>query len=486
MMDIGISGAAGADAAYASNSVRSNTRGDDTDGNGGFLDVLNKAKGDETRPDGNDDGSAASSDAAGEELAAREAAGKRAARPPLIDIQNTGPKAEITDHLQGSVPDKTTGKNVKDTGKSTKEASRTTGHADDPKADAGDGKSLAALIGAVTGNGASGNDDVPDGRSTEDAATSADDGLSSVLAMLKGAENADGALAAQGAGTRQDDVKAGNKQEGTKDSTRTGLADLRTGDTEISDDVSVPGTDSDPTTATFRLSRADGRGQSVDMSIHGQKEESAQFDVKSTQSGQAENVTVLESRRYLGLAQGSNSAAVVSALAGDSEWAQAMQSSSALSNAASWTSTGKVVNTLKIQMHPVELGLVTATLRLSGEELSVDLKVDSPAAYRQLKEDHSRIAEALRSQGYAVDSVTISIAPAARSDAGNQSNFQGQSSHEQSLPNQGQGGEAQSRGQNQAEQRTDRNEGLRNASDLGVEESVSGSAGSSRPGHVYL
>lgn len=478
MMDIGISGAAGTDAAYVSHSTRSNAKSDDADGKGGFQDVLSKAKGDETKTDGNDNGSALADDATNPELTAREAAGKRSRRSPLIDIQNTGLKEEISDHLQGSAPDKTTGKSVKDTGKSAKEASRKDSHPDDPKADAKDGKSLAALIGAVSDSNEVSDDDVP-----QDKAASVDDGLSGVLALLKGAENADGALAAQGTGVQQSDVKTGGKQAGTKVDE---LSDLRAGDLDISDDVSVPGTDTDPTAATFRLSRADGRGQSVDMSIHGQKEESAEFDVKSTQGGQAENVTVLESRRYLGLAQSSNSAAVVSALAGDSEWAQAMQPSSALSNAASWTSTGKVVNTLKIQMHPVELGLVTATLRLSGEELSVDLKVDNAAAYRQLKEDHSRIAEALRSQGYAVDSVTISITPTARSDAGNQSNFQGQSSHEQSLPNQGQGGEAQSRGQNQAEQRTDRNEGLRSASEPGVEEGVSGSAGSSRPGHVYL
>lgn len=478
MMDIGISGAAGADAAYVSNSARPGTRSDDADGNGGFADVLNKAKGDETKPDGNDTNPGSADDATDQELAAREAAGKHSRRPPLIDIQNAGPKAEISDHPQGAASDKSTGKSVKDTGKSAKEASKTNKHPDDPKADAKDDKSLAALIGVVSdGNEVSGDDP------SQDTTAPADDGLSGVLALLKGAENADGALAAQGAGIQQSDVKVAGKQTGTKVGDP---SDLRSGDLDISDDVSVPGADGDPTAATFRLSRADGRGQSVDMSIHGQKEESAEFDVKSGQGGQAENVIVLESRRYLGLAQGSNSASVISAMAGDSEWAQAMQSSSALSNAASWTSTGKVVNTLKIQMHPVELGLVTATLRLSGEELSVDLKVDNPAAYRQLKEDHSRIAEALRSQGYAVDSVTISIAPTARSDAGNQSSFQGQSSHEQSLPNQGQGGEAQSRGQNQAEQRTDRNEGLRNASDPGVEESVSGGAGSSRPGHVYL
>nr|OAP93284.1 hypothetical protein A4U53_40005 [Rhizobium leguminosarum] len=93
-----------------------------------------------------------------------------------------------------------------------------------------------------------------------------------------------------------------------------------------------------------------------------------------------ENVTVLESRRYIGLMQNANSAAVTAALAGDSEWARAMEPSSALSNAAEWTSTGKEVNTLKIQMNALDLGLVTAKMRLSGDALNGDRKVENGAA----------------------------------------------------------------------------------------------------------
>jgi chemotaxis protein MotD len=160
-----------------------------------------------------------------------------------------------------------------------------------------------------------------------------------------------------------------------------------------------------------------------------------------------------------------------------------MQPSAALSNAAEWTSTGKVVNTLQIQMNPVDLGLVTATMRLSGDTLNVDLKVETGTAYRQLKEDHDKILEALRSQGYAVDNVTISMAPVDRSDAGNQANSQGQASQQQSLSQQGQGGEARER-HNQAAQRTD---GVFNdAGGTGMEDASVGVAGGSRSGGVYL
>jgi chemotaxis protein MotD len=158
---------------------------------------------------------------------------------------------------------------------------------------------------------------------------------------------------------------------------------------------------------------------------------------------------VLDSRRYIGLAQNTNSAAVTAAISGDSEWAHAMQASSSLSNAAEWTSTGKVVNTLKIQMNPIDLGLVTATMRLQGDALNVDLKVETGAAYRQLKEDHSKILEALRSQGYTIDGVTISMAPVERSEASSQQGAQGQ----QAFAQQGQGGEARER-QNQSGQRS--------------------------------
>ncbi|APO73564.1 chemotaxis motility protein [Rhizobium etli 8C-3] len=226
---------------------------------------------------------------------------------------------------------------------------------------------------------------------------------------------------------------------------------------------------------TFRLSRADGRGESMDIRI-GADQDASGAKAKSD----IENVTVLDSRRYIGLAQ--NSASVTAAILGDNEWTGAMQPSSALSNAAEWTSTGKVVNTLKIQMSPIDLGLVTATMRLSGDALNVDLKVETGAAYRQLKEDHGKIIEVLRSQGYAIDNVTISMAPVERPDAGNQANAQEQSSQQQSLQ-QGQGGEARERNAQTAQRG---NGGLNGAGETNGEDVASGAAGGGASGSVYL
>ncbi|MGO6720050.1 flagellar hook-length control protein FliK [Rhizobium ruizarguesonis] len=321
---------------------------------------------------------------------------------------------------------------------------------------------------------------------TDNTTDDEDGGISDVLGLLK-QDPADGAVTLPAvAAAHQVSAKTGEAGTGDK---KLDSIDVKAGghasdalaavssniESGTADDIKVPGSEKAEAAdgKTFRISRADGRGVSMDVHIGtdqaGPKDGSKKADV--------ENVSVLESRRYIGLMQNSNSAAVAAALSGDSEWARAMEPSSALSNAAEWTSTGKVVNTLKIQMNPLDLGLVTATMRLSGDALTVDLKVETGAAYRQMKEDHGKILEALRSQGYAVENVTISMAPVERPDAGNQ----GQASQQQSLPQQGQGGEARER-HNQTAQRTDG--GFNGAGETGIEDARAG--GSSGAGGVYL
>ena len=62
---------------------------------------------------------------------------------------------------------------------------------------------------------------------------------------------------------------------------------------------------------------------------------------------------------------------------------------------------------LKIQLHPLELGVVTAHLRTVGEKLSVELKVDNHDAYHRLSADSDAIIKSLRSLGFDIDSVSI-------------------------------------------------------------------------------
>ncbi|GAA4119353.1 flagellar hook-length control protein FliK [Aminobacter aganoensis] len=62
---------------------------------------------------------------------------------------------------------------------------------------------------------------------------------------------------------------------------------------------------------------------------------------------------------------------------------------------------------LKIQLRPVELGMVTASLHLAGEQLSVEIEVENAEAYHRLSADREAIGNALRGLGFDVDRVTI-------------------------------------------------------------------------------
>jgi chemotaxis protein MotD len=78
---------------------------------------------------------------------------------------------------------------------------------------------------------------------------------------------------------------------------------------------------------------------------------------------------------------------------------------------------------LKIQLQPVELGMVTANLRITGEQLSVEIEVESVEAYNRLSSETDAIARALRSHGIAVEEVVIQApqihaVPPARDGAG--------------------------------------------------------------------
>lgn len=161
----------------------------------------------------------------------------------------------------------------------------------------------------------------------------------------------------------------------------------------------------------FRLVRADGKGRDLDMSLG---RESASFRDADPMMPKGETVTVVDARRYIGLAEAGNAAAVTGAIAQDPEWAASLSATGGLTHSEA-AATGKVVNTLKIQMHPIELGLVTATLRLHGDELVVSLQVQTGEAYRQLTDDQDAIVRALRGQGFAVDQVSVQLAPADRS-----------------------------------------------------------------------
>jgi chemotaxis protein MotD len=115
-----------------------------------------------------------------------------------------------------------------------------------------------------------------------------------------------------------------------------------------------------------------------------------------------------------------NGAALVNAIGAEPGWRAAAHLSSALPGDGQ--NNAQPMRELKIQLHPLELGVVTAHLRTVGEKLSVELKVDNHHAYDRLSADSDAIIKSLRSLGFDIDSVSIQQPQAAatavaRSDA---------------------------------------------------------------------
>ena len=71
------------------------------------------------------------------------------------------------------------------------------------------------------------------------------------------------------------------------------------------------------------------------------------------------------------------------------------------------SATHASAQSLKIQLHPAELGMVTATLRFAGEQLSIELQVENHEAYRRLSSDSETIVNSLRDLGYDIERVTV-------------------------------------------------------------------------------
>lgn len=203
----------------------------------------------------------------------------------------------------------------------------------------------------------------------------------------------------------------------------------------------------DPLTVRFSSSRASS-GRDMNMSIRSSGD-GVEFKVSDAKSGAMENVTVLDSRRFIGLSMSTNASALTSLIAGDPEWVSAMQPGSELSNAAAQSSTGRVVHTLKLQMTPIDLGTVTMSLRMVGDELNVHVTVQNTAAYRKLSDDSKSIVEALRAQGLTVDQITLNISSTEKSDQSSSQNNgqQAQQNNQQALSDRNQNESGRQRGQ---------------------------------------
>ncbi|MGI2032566.1 flagellar hook-length control protein FliK [Rhizobium panacihumi] len=314
-------------------------------------------------------------------------------------------------------------------------------------------------------------------------------GLSDVLSLLAGGAGADlvtNASPRQTGSVRERGETRGEKTVGSATEGRSAQASAAA---KASDALDMS-SDSDAALVderTFRLSSGRGTGQSLDMKIGTDEQGNVGFEAKAAGNGNAENVVVLDSRRFLGFGQSANGAALTAAMSDDKTWAAAMTSGASLGDPLA-SSTGNVVNTLKLQLNPHDLGSVTATLRLTGETLNVHLTVENHAAYRQLNDDSSGMIEALRSQGFSVDQVTISVASTSQSDTSSQQQQgqqSGQASAQQQAANDGRqgNGAGAGRGQDQPNQQSTTGESAR-----GTNEPVSDTvaAGNARPEQLYL
>lgn len=331
---------------------------------------------------------------------------------------------------------------------------------------------LAKAMAAVRDRqGAEAGDETSADLSTADGAGSdakASD-LADILQLLVGGETR---LTEKG-----EEIGKGDKNAKDENKTANGLMTAISSE-EQADASTADGGDADGD-RDFRFVRADGKGQSLLLRSEGAAG-SEQSEAKAV-----ETVTVVDSRRYIAPVSTTNAASISAAMLGDSEWVGAMSPGSELANAATQSSQGKVVHTLKIQMTPIELGSVTATLRLSGEELSVQLTVDNPAALRQLQNDQSDILKSLRAQGLVVDQVQVNmqVATVDRSADASHNGPQGQQPGQQQSFQAGSqgGGERQSQGEMAGGGARVADERLVQAADTPASD-----ARSTRPGQLYI
>ena len=113
---------------------------------------------------------------------------------------------------------------------------------------------------------------------------------------------------------------------------------------------------------------------------------------------------------------------LVGAMTADAGWRSAAAPAQAV---PATVTTAAPAHSLRIELHPAELGAVTASLRLAGEQLSVEIRPETREAYRKLSADSEAIVRSLRSLGFDIDKVTVmqpalAVTPAARADGATQ------------------------------------------------------------------
>ncbi len=246
---------------------------------------------------------------------------------------------------------------------------------------------------------------------------------SSDPAAWQAAENTGGALrvaealaAASGAGALLKNMKDGN--DGTEPADATGSENALTADANGTTEAAKAGNRIASVTADLPAqpgaSASDpdqqNRGRHTDRTSADQPAMSAREVRRDTAqpepSGASAKASVVGIQSMPAPAANATTAAFLEAISADAVWKP--QGAEAASNPHSQARPQPgAVHSLKIQLHPAELGMVTADLRFAGEQLSVELKVESAEAYHRLSSDSETIVRAFRALGYEIDRVTI-------------------------------------------------------------------------------
>jgi chemotaxis protein MotD len=379
---------------------------------------------------------------------------------------------------------------------------------------------LLALKAAVQGSAATTNakdkdedetdaaaDGATDRATSGDAAADASAGLKAadLLQMLAAGPLAAVAAASQQAipvKTAETGKTAGNSGTAVADiaGLMTANADTSAADSAFGIDDTAQATDVTDDTQVFRLQKIGAVAQSVDIALKSDADGKADVSTDATTQVTPDTVNILDSRRFLGLAQTGNTGMLVAAMTGDKDWAGAMSASASINLLDDGLApTSNVVHTLKLQLNPDNLGTVTASMRLVGDELSIHLTVHNSAAYRELTSGSSSLVDGLRSQGFSVDNITVSIASSSDGTSSNSNNNSGaqSGSGQQSSTQTGQQGQQQQNqqawqrgagdgtgGQQQGRWSNSNGSSQTEGRNEGVGEAVAGSSTAS--GSVYL
>lgn len=118
-------------------------------------------------------------------------------------------------------------------------------------------------------------------------------------------------------------------------------------------------------------------------------------------------VTAVSAQATQPAAPAAPAAAVIASVRADPSWAAYFRDTR--------PGAGAQLNSLKIQLNPVELGNVTAHLQIKDDAVSVELTAETADAQRQLTSDADTIVKSLRALGLDIDRVTVQLAT--RADA---------------------------------------------------------------------